>query len=249
MRHGRLAGLVLCCVWLAACSSGAPKAPSESSISGIYVQKGLQYMENGRLDVAQQDLQHAIELDSNNPDAQNAMGVLYERLKQPEAAEEHFRKALSLDGDNTSAANNLGRLLCAQGKSDPAMKLFQRVIDSKSYQNPWLALTNAGLCARSQGQAAEAEGYLRKALDYNPMFAPALLEMAKLSLDNNNPLSARAFLQRFNAVAEPNAESLAIGHQAEQALGNQKEADSYLKKLRRVFPNSKEAQRFGGQTH
>ena len=248
MKHGRVLGLALFCAWVAGCSSSAPKTDNGPSISDLYVQKGVQYMENGRLDVAQQDLQHAIELDSDNPEALNAMGVLYERLRRPEAAEEYFRKALSADEDNASAATNLGRLLCAQGKYEPAMKFLQKAIDSRVYQSPWLALTNAGLCAHNQGQLAEAEGFLRKALDYSPTFAPALLEMAKLSLDNKNPLSARAFLERFNAVAEPNAESLAIGFQAEEALGNQKEATGYLKKLRRLFPLSKEAQRFGGQS-
>jgi len=251
MSPARFLAIALTCCGLAACvsSSTTSRNPDEPTASELYVRKGLQYMENGRLDVAQQDLQRAIELDSSNAEAHNAMGVLQERLRQIEVAEEHFRKALSLDDKNPSAANNLGRLLCANGEYEQAMKLFKIAIDSTSYQTPWLALTNIGLCAHAQGQLAEAENYLRRALDYNPTFPPALLDMAKLSLESKNPLSARAFLERYNAVADPTAESLAIGIQAEQAMGNPKEAANYQKKLLRFFPKSKEAQRFGGPSH
>lgn len=249
MKRGLILAIALLGLVLVGCIRGGAKSGDDNGISEseLYVKKGYQYMLSGRLDVAQQDLNHAIELDSRNAEAHNAMGILCERLKQPEAAEEHFRKAVSLDDNNPSAFNNLGRLLCAQGKYDLGMKQLRLAMESKTYQTPWLALTNAGLCVHSQGQLPEAETYLRKALEYNPTFAPALLDLAKLSLESNNFLSARAFLERFNAVSEPTAESLSVGYQAEEALGNQKEATNYLKKLRRFFPTSKEAQRYGGQ--
>ena len=242
MTVGRGLGLVLLCQGLLACSGGTPKDPNERSATELYVLKGVQYMEAGRLDVAQRDLQHAIELDDRSVEAHNAMGVLQERLGQPAQAEEQFKRALSLDAGNTDAAVNYGRVLCAQGKYEQAMKNFRMAVDSKLYNSPWLALTNAGICAKAQGQGAEAEGYLRKAVDANPNFAPALLEMAKLSEDNGSHLSARAFLQRFEAaVTQPTAESLALGIQIEQAMGNGKDANAYLKKLQRLFPESKEA--------
>jgi len=242
MRVGRGVGLLLLCQALAACTGGLSKDPNERSATELYVLKGVQYMEAGRLDIAQRDLQHAIDLDDHNVEAHNAMGVLKERLGQPAEAEEQFQRALSLDSANADAAINYGRVLCAQGKYEQAMKHFHVAIDSKLYNTPWVALTNAGICAGTQGQAAEAEGYLRRALDANPNFAPALLEMARLSQDNGNNLSARAFLQRFeSAASEPSADSLALGIQIEQAMGNAREANAYLKKLQRLFPDSKQA--------
>jgi type IV pilus assembly protein PilF len=89
----------------------------------------------------------------------------------------------------------------------------------------------------------EAENYLRKALETNPNFAPALLEMAKLSLANRKYLSARAFLQRYESAAAPTPEALFLGLQIEQALGNGKDADAYRQKVQHQFPDSKEALR------
>ncbi|MFM8331357.1 MAG: type IV pilus biogenesis/stability protein PilW [Candidatus Methylumidiphilus sp.] len=228
-------------VGLFGCSSGPAKDPNERTPSDLYVLKGLQYLENGRLDVAKQDLERAVALDENNPEAHNAMGVLHERLGEPALAEQEFRRALALNANHIGAGTNYGRILCAQGKYDEAMAHFQKAIDSKLYPTPWLALTNAGLCAKSHGNTAEAENLLRKALESNPQFAPALLEMARISLDAGNFMSTRAFLQRYDAVADFTPESLSLGVRAEQGLGNAKEADAYRKKLLRFFPDSKEA--------
>jgi type IV pilus assembly protein PilF len=230
---------------LVACTSDKPPPVdmNERSTADVYVLKGVKYIETGRLDVAKQDLEHAIELDSKNVEAHNAMGVLYERLEQPAAAEEEFKRALSLDSSNPDVAVNYGRVLCIQGKYEQAMQYFKPVLENKLYAMPWIVLANTGICYKRQGQLREAENYLRLALNANPYFAPALLEMAKLSLENGNAMSARGFLQRYEASVAPTAESLWYGVQTEQALGNTRGANAYLKQLRRFFPESKEAQR------
>ncbi|HUL13382.1 MAG TPA: type IV pilus biogenesis/stability protein PilW [Methylococcaceae bacterium] len=226
---------------LTGCSSTSKKEPGETSVADIYVQKGVQYMESGQLDVALQDLQHAIELDGRNSEAHNAIAVLYGRLDRPGDAETHFKRALSLDSNNASTLNNYGRFLCARGQYDQAMDYYRQAIGSPLYSQPWVALTNAGLCARSSGKKAETEEYLRKALEKNPAFPPALLEMAKLSFENGQFMSARAFLQRYEAVAAPTAEALWIGVQTEQALGNSQAVGDYINTLRSRFPDSREA--------
>ncbi len=230
------------CVGLAACVGGTtPKDASERSPSEIYLLKGVQYMEHGRLDVALQDLKHAVELDDRSVEAHNALGVLYERLEKNDKAEAEFKEALSLDETNPSVINNYGHLLCTQGKTEEAMKLFRSVFESKLNKTPWQAYTNAGICIEKTGQHQEAEAYLRKALEDNPDFTPALLEMAKLSMETGNYLSARAFLQRYESVANPSPESLMLGAQTERAMGNSREANDYSNKLQKLFPDSKEA--------
>lgn len=222
---------------LIGCQTAGPKDSKEPSLSEIYVRKGIQYMENGALDIALEDLKHAIDLDSRNSEAHDAIAVLYERLNKPTDAEEHYQRALSLNENNADALNNYGRFLCGLGKSDKAMGYFSQLIASRTYAKPWLSLTNAGLCAESVGKNIEAEAYLRKALEENQSFPPALLEMAKLSLKNQQYLSARAFLQRLEATGGMNQEALEIAIQTEKALGNFQAADAYVKTLRSRFPN------------
>jgi type IV pilus assembly protein PilF len=213
---------------------------AKHATADIYVKKGVTYMENGMLDVALQDLQHAIDLDPRNSEAHNAIAVLYERLDQPQAARAHYRRAIELAPDNASAENNYGRLLCAQGEYAEAMKHFQKIMASRLYQTPWLALTNMGHCAYLDGKKQEAEQYLRKALELEPKFPPALLQMCRLSLENRQYLSARAFLQRYQEVAEDTPETLWAGIQIEHALGNRPAVVNYIEKLRGQFAEAKE---------
>jgi type IV pilus assembly protein PilF len=229
---------------VAACSSSPPAENdkpsrandpmSDLSASQVFTQKGVRYMESGLYDVALKDLEKAVELDDDNSEAYNALGVLYERLDKPDQADKAFRRALSLQPDNYGARNNFGRFLCARGKFPEAFQQFRQVIGTKLYNQPWIPLTNAGVCARTAGRLAEAEVYLRQALDANPSFPPALLEMARLNRERGQNLQARAFLQRYAAVAGPSRESLQLGIEVETALGNSQAAEDYGRKLRSV---------------
>jgi type IV pilus assembly protein PilF len=246
---------------LAACASSPeepeerprrPEAPySELGASEIYVQKGIQYMEAGNLDIALKDLKKAIELDKDNSNAYNAMAVLQQRLDNPVEAEALFQKAIAKKADNFSALNNYGRFLCARGRHDEAMPHFQTVIASKLYDQPWIPLTNAGLCAKSAGKIAEAEQYLRRSLELRPDFPPTLLELAKLSRETGQLMSARAFLQRYHGVVRPTPESLLLGIEIETALGNRDSVEEYARLLRKLYPGSKETvearRRFGAE--
>lgn len=235
------------CAALAACGASKTRTIRANdpygalSESEIYVQKGVQYMEAGNYEIALQDLMRATELDGRNSEAFNALAVLYQKLDQPADAERQFRKALSANSDNFGARNNYGRFLCARGQYEEAMSQFREVIGSKLYGSPWIALTNAGLCARSAGKAAEAEQYLRKALEHDSRFAPALIEMAELSLETGQQMSARAFLERYHVSAGQSPRSLWIGVETEAALGNLQGAREYARTLRERFPDTKEA--------
>ncbi|CAL1239884.1 type IV pilus biogenesis/stability protein PilW [Candidatus Methylocalor cossyra] len=211
------------------------------SASQVYVEKGIKYMDVGKYDVAKRDLERAIDLDGDNSEAYNALGVLYQRLDDPHQAEKYFRKALSVKADNFGARNNYGRFLCLQGKYAEGMEQFRQIMASRLYDQPWIALTNAGMCARSAGKKAEAEGFLREALKAEPDFPPALLELAELSQETGQHLSARAFLERYHGVARPTARSLRLGVEIERALGNAEAAADYLKTLQGRFPEAGEA--------
>lgn len=232
---------------LSACTSSPKISPPRNgpfaalSASQIYVEKGVKYMESGHYDVALDDLKRAVDLDGSNSEAYNALGVLYQRLEDYPNAESSFRKALSVQPDNFGARNNYGRFLCARNRQAEAFEEFNKVIGNKLYNQPWIPLTNAGVCAHGAGQRDPAEDYLRRALEADPNFAPALLEMAKLSEETRQHLSARAFLQRYFGAAAPTAGSLWLGIEIETALGNTQGAQEYAESLMSRFPDSKEA--------
>ncbi|MDD5037683.1 MAG: type IV pilus biogenesis/stability protein PilW, partial [Methylococcaceae bacterium] len=64
--------IALAAMGLAACSNNPAKDPNERSAAELYRMKGIQYMENGQLNVALQDLKHSVELDDSSSEGHNA---------------------------------------------------------------------------------------------------------------------------------------------------------------------------------
>jgi len=106
------------------------------------------------------------------------------------------------------------------------------------YRTPEVAYSNAGRCARADGRPKEAEKYFRDSLAIRPNQPDVLLEMADLTFQQQNYLSARAFLQRYSASAPATAESLLLGYRIESTMGDAKAAADYGSRLRTDFPHS-----------
>lgn len=232
-----LAGLAA----LTACSSDGPsRAEEDAKASDVFSQKGVRYMEEGRLDLARKDFERALEFDSGNSEAHNAMAVLHERLNRPDEARTHYQRAVSLKEDNYAAVNNYSRFLCTHGEPEEGIRQLRRVLNSNLYNYPWIALTNLGLCYKSAGRMAEAEQAFHQAIDRQPGFSPALLEMAYIRFASGDFMNTRAFLQRYAAAAPHTAETLWLAVRVEDALDNARGAHDYLQQLRSRFPNAPE---------
>ncbi len=128
-----------------------------------------------------------------------------------------------------------------QGDYAAAMDQLKKAWEDPLYERPWLALANGGFCADRNGDRKRAEDLLREALRRNPKYGPALVGMARYSIEANNALSARGYLERLKEVARPTAESLWIGIRAEHALGERDAVASQALLLRASFPDSEEA--------
>ncbi|ROR29741.1 type IV pilus biogenesis/stability protein PilW [Inmirania thermothiophila] len=227
---------------LAGCAAGpAPGEGGNDRSAAAYTGLGIAYLREGKLEQALDRLQRAIAADPGNATAHSALGVVYERMGREAEADRHYRRAVELAPEDPNALNNLGRFLCARGGREEAMRLFERAASAPGYGAPWVAWTNAGLCALAGGDRAGAEARLRRALQLNPRFAPALLPMVGVSLERGRALSARGYLQRYHEVAPPSAESLWLGVQVEQALGDRDAAARYASRLRSRFPDSPQA--------
>ncbi len=207
----------------------------------LNMQMGVRYLELGMLEVAQEKLETAYDLDSRNPEILNALAVFYERIKDNAKAEDFYESASSRDPDNYSIKNNFGRFLCERGETEKGMALLKTSLESPMNNRPWMAQSNMGICLLQQNQPMQAESFFRQALQANPEYSPALKEMLKLSYNNQQYLSARAFLERYLAVAKHSADTLWYAYQTERAMGNQQGAEEYKEQLLNSFPASKEA--------
>lgn len=215
---------------------------SSEEKASINLQMGLRYLDMGMLEIAKEKLETALKLDSSNAEVHNALAVFSERIRDYEAANDHYDSAIDKAPDNFSFKNNYGRFLCEQGKYEKGMKLLQQSLDLPLNNRTWFALTNMGLCHLKQNNSQLAEDYFRQALQVQPEYSPALLQMQRISYDKRQFMSARAFMERYLNVAKHTAETLYIAYQTERALGNAESAEDYKQQLLSAFPVSKEAQ-------
>ena len=229
------------------CATTGDRAPrteagaSQEEAARINTDLGISYFRQGRIELALERLTRAVEQDRRYARAHAALAVVYQQLEEPADAERHFRAALRLSERDPELWNTYGVFLCGQGRFDEAEGFFRRASRDRLYPRPDLVLTNAGMCMREKGDLEAAEGYLREALERNPRFPEALLQMASLSLTTNNLMGARAFLQRYFAASAVSAESLWLGVQIERGLGDERTAREYASRLRDDFADSAQA--------
>jgi type IV pilus assembly protein PilF len=227
---------------LGACA--APEKPVETKSaksSQINVELGVTYMKEGKYNTAMDRLQKAINQNPTNPQAYSSMALLNMRLLQLDEAEKNFNKAIKLSPNDSAIRNNFGAYLCQQKRFDEAEEQFLTATKNPLYRSPEHALMNAGKCTQDK---VKAEKYFRASLRNNPIFPGALIEMAKLSFENKQYLSARAYLQRFHAVNEPTAISLWTSIQVENHLGDNNTMNSHALLLKKKFPDSEETRQY-----
>jgi type IV pilus assembly protein PilF len=239
--------ILVCCAVLSlgACSWFGGESPERDSkrTSETYYQLGIRYMDLNKLEEARENLERAIDEDSDNAKAHNALAFLYEKLRQYDEAEDEYETALNINPDDFGTQNNLGRFRCEHEQVGKGLALLVKAADNPLNDRQWLALTNAGRCEMAQGHMAEAEAFFRKALDLNNSYAPALAAMQKISYQKNDLWPAKAFLARYLSVAQHTPETLFIGYYTERALGNRASAEEYRTLLLEKFPNSSEAKK------
>jgi len=220
-----------------------PGGKDPRQLAELHVQMAVEYLKQDNDEVALKRLQKALDYDSSYAPAHGTLGLLYARLGEDADAERHFQRALQLAPQDSATLNNFGQFLCARGRAEQAIELFDRALENPLYRTPAVAHTNAGLCALASDERERAETRFRAALQADPRFAPALLRMSQISLDKGEHLSARGYLQRYAEVATHTPASLWLGVRIERALEDRDAAASYALALRSRFPDSEETRR------
>ena len=254
-REFRLAlGLSLALGALAGCQSGPQTsvkkenaATQRDDAARVHTELGQKYMQQGKLELALEKLNKALEFNPDYADAHTVIAVLYEGINDRAKAEEHYRRAAQIRPKAGAENNNYGRFLCTEGKYAESEEYFKRALADPFYQTPAMAMANYGACMEKGGKRDEAEKVLRQALTLNPRDPEALLAMGAILYHKGEYFNARAFVQRFEGASPPRAEALMLGRNIELRLGNAAGASEYSRRLLRGFPDSAEARSLGSQ--
>jgi len=134
----------------------------------------------GQNDLAANELQQALHLDSTSAEAHAALAKLYAAQNRSADVIPNYQRAIDLAPDDWRWPNALGTYLLSKGKSLEASEQYRRVV-MLTPDNAY-GFINLGISFRRQERYPEAEKALRQALMLNPQSAPALTGLGAVLL-------------------------------------------------------------------
>jgi type IV pilus assembly protein PilF len=213
----------------------------------INARLAMEYLKRDQLKVAQEKIEKALVQNPRDVNVQLSAGLVYERLRENRTAEKHFRQAVKVAPDSPEAQNALGAYFCRNKQQAKGEEMFVKAANNPLYRTPFVAYTNAGVCARSAGQLERAERYLRQALTAQVDYPETYAQLAGVLHERGNNLHARAFVERYLAVAPATADMLLLGYNIEVAMKDQSAAAGFRSRLEKEFPDSEQARRVASQ--
>ncbi len=246
-----IAVLALAGFWVSGCvtsttTGSVPPETSEEDAAEYNFQLGARYYQNENYELARDRLERAIELEPRMAMAHMTLGMTYEALENQRLATESYENAIRVAPRNFDVQNAYAVFLCKQRDFKGATKYFERAAEHPENDNAERTLTNAALCMMQKPDAAEAERLYRAALDRRPSYGEALLQLCLMKYQQQDFMSARAFLQRFMSSNVTTAGVLFLAAEIEGKLGNDSGRTEYLNRLLREFPESPEARKVLG---
>lgn len=210
----------------------------KSERAALHTRLGLNYLQQGQLEVAREELALALRIEPSSSAANLAMAKLELQLGNPREANTHFARAVRYDRDNVAAKNDYGFFLCAQQDYDAGLEQFTAALNHPLNRVQYVSLYGAGECERQAGDTAQAEAFFQQVIALQPDMRQALLRLARIHFDRGEHLPARAFLERFFQDGLYTPDSLLLAVRNEMKLERRDLAGEYARLLRERFPRS-----------
>ncbi len=253
-RAGWLAGAALAgalTMLLAGCAtptqgagSGEMATPSDDTEqrrrARIRLELASGYYEEGKTEVALDEVKQVLAVDPTFPDAYNLRGLIYMRLGDNRQAEENFLRALALNPRDADTAHNYGWLHCTQGRYPESERFFRQALASPIYNGrprTWMAM---GVCQARAGQVAAAEDSLARSYELDAGNPITGYNLARILYQKGEYGRAQFYIRRLNNSELANAESLWLGIKVEQRMNDAQAMSQLSEVLRKRFPNSPE---------
>jgi type IV pilus assembly protein PilF len=238
---GALAALAA--VTLAACvtKSTPLHMANQKEAAADNVQLGIQYMNQGDLNLAKTKLDRAVEEDPGNANVHSARAMLFERMNELGKADEEFRAALKLAPHDPDVINNYAVYLCQNGRTDEGVKRFLEAAHNPLYRTPQAAYTNAGVCLRAAKRDDEARVDFNAAIQLRPNDAEAAFQLASLDFDHAQLAAARSRIDGYIGSYVETPDLLLLGVRVARAQGDVVAAQRYARRLQLDYPGSDQA--------
>jgi type IV pilus assembly protein PilF len=150
---------------------GCQTSPQRKDEALSHMRMGDSLLQEGKPTQALGELLKATELDPNDPQIRNVLGVVYLEKGMTAQATEQFQKALTLDPKYIEVRNNLGIAYLRSGKIQEAIKELNLAVESPLYATPQYAYYNLGQAYLALQDYEKARANYTESLKLSPQYS------------------------------------------------------------------------------
>jgi type IV pilus assembly protein PilF len=198
------------------------------------------YFEEGKPEIALDELKQVIAIDAGLADAYSLRGLVFMRLGDNRQAEDSFRRALAISPRDANAHHNYGWLQCQLARYPEAQRSFEQALANPMYAGRSKTLMAQGLCQAKAGQAADAERTLSRSYELDAGNPITGYNLARLLYQRGEFARAQFYIRRLNNSELANAETLWLGIKVEQRMNDSEAMGQLSEQLRKRYPQSRE---------
>jgi type IV pilus assembly protein PilF len=154
------------------------------------------------------DVERALELNPDLPEANNAKGVLLHlAFSRPEEAVRYYKHALEVRPAFSECKVNLGNVYLDQKRYDEAIALYKDALNDMLYVTPFLAQGNMGWALYKKGQRDEALSSIKAAVTLNPKFCLGYRNLGTIYDEGGQTDEACKAFSKFRELCPDTAEA------------------------------------------
>ncbi len=159
-------------VFLSGCASKQNEEVRKLQAKATYEQAVRNLTEN-RLALGMAALKEALQLDPDNAQYHNTLGLVLLNLGRPVDAQAEFQTAIDLDKTSPDLEHNLGIALAQQNRFEDAVAAYKKALTFPTYTTPEVAYYNMGEAYIRLGKPLEAQESFRAAIQLEPTMVAA----------------------------------------------------------------------------
>ncbi len=233
--------IIIACLALSCAGQAEKKRQTES------VRKLVEaYIAQEDYTSALSELLKAEQINPDDPQIHNYLGIVYMAKERLELAVKHFSKAIQINPSFSQARNNLGTAYLALKEWDKAIETFKPLTEDLLYAAPHYPLANLGWAYFNKKEYEIAAGYYNRAIKLNPHFAIGLRGLGKTYMEMGKVADAIASFEKGMEASPRFAELYCDAGKAYAMAGDRTKSIEAYKKFLALSPDSpraKEAQK------
>jgi len=176
-RQGAALGLLVLTLGLtlglaSGCSSAQDEEVRKLQARNSY-DNAVRNLSDNRLALGMAALKDAIQLDPDNAQFRNTLGLVYLNLGRPIDGQAEIQAAIDLDKINPDYHHNLGIAFAQQSRFEDAIAAYKKALSFPTYTTPEVAYYNMGEAYIRLRKSQEAEESFRAAIQLEPMMIAA----------------------------------------------------------------------------